>query len=152
MKLMSTTRFELAPFEPADLLGFTPQPAQAEDYQWIDTVNWTQYFKTGFAVTALIDGEPVCVGGINQILPRIGDGWLLISDRVSNREMLYLFKAFKSILQSELQTAYDRVQMTVDADFAPAIRMARMLGMEQEGAMKSYPKEGKTSYLYARTS
>ncbi len=149
---MSTTRFELAPFDPIDLVGFTPQPTQAEDYKWIDTVNWPQYFKTGFAITAKLDGEPICVGGINQILPRIGDGWLLISDRVGGKEMIYLFKAFKSILQSELQTAYDRVQMTVDADFAPAVRMARMLGMDREGAMKSYPKVGKTSYLYARAN
>ena len=136
----------------SDLEGFMPQHEQLEEYQWIRSVNWSQYFKTGFALTAKLYGETICVGGINQILPRIGDGWMVIGHQVHHREMLYLFRTFKIILQSELRTAYDRVQMTVDTRFKPAVHMAEMLGMTREGEMVNYPKKGKSSYLYARTS
>jgi len=129
-----------------------PQAAQMEEFQWINTVNWKQYEKTGFALTAKMYGEPICIGGVNQILPRVGDGWLLISNRVHGPEMIYLFKAFKVMLQSELKTAYDRIQMTVDTDFKPGVRMAKMLGMACEGMMSNYPEKGKHSLLYARTS
>jgi len=145
-------RFDVVQFDPGHLAEFMPQVSQAEDYQWIKTVNWGQYAKNGFALTAMLHGEPICIGGITRLLPRIGEAWLVIGHQVHHREMLYLFRAYRKVLQSELQTAYDRVQMTADAEFKPAVRMAEMLGMVKEGEMKNYPAKGKTSYLLARTS
>jgi len=146
------TKFEVEEFEPSDLIGFMPQDSQLEDFRWTADVNWKEYRKRGFVLTARLYGEAVCVGGIVNLLPRIGECWIVVGHQVHHAELRYLFKAFKRVLQSELQTAYDRIQMTVDTDFEPGVRMAEMLGMSRDGEMKNYPTKHRNSYLYSRTS
>ena len=143
--------FEVNPFDEGDLTGFVPQPAQAGEYRWVKDVDWKRYRESGFAWTGWLDGEAICVGGINQILPGVGECWIVLSDRVHHRELLYLVRCFRRILQSELKTAYHRVQMMVDDEFLPGIRLAKIMGMYREGILRDYPLKGKTSYLYART-
>ena len=146
------TKFEVKEFELSDFIGFTPQDSQLEGFQWIHEIDWEEYHKRGFVLTARLSGEVVCVGGIANLLPRIGECWITVSHQVHHAELRYLFKAFRRVLQSELQTAYDRIQMTVDTEFKPAVRMAEMLGMSRDGEMKNFPAKHRNSYLYSRTS
>lgn len=152
MNSTSTNRFDVRRFDPRDIDLIEPQESQRYAKRRLRSLDWYMYQERGFALTATYNGEPIAVGGVAEQLPGTGEAWVLISSAVGPPHMIRLFRSFSRILHSELQTAYHRVQMIADADFGPAIRLAEMLGMEQEGKMKDYPVKGKESLLFARVS
>lgn len=143
--------FKVMTFGEGDIELFEPQVNQEEEFARIKEADWNAYWKQGFALTGWAGDKPIAFGGIIEIHPQIGECWLFISKHARHREMLFLVKAFRRLLQSELSTAYHRVQMYARADFEPAARMAKLIGMKQEGLLKHYPQKDVNSFLFART-
>ena len=144
-------QFNVSTFKPGDLSVFEPQESQASELDVIEKVDWGNYWKSGFALTGWMGETPIAFGGIVEVHPGIGECWLFISRHASHREMIYLVKGFKRLLQCELSTGYHRVQMYARADFKPAVRMAKLIGMKQEGFLEHYPRKGIHSFLFGRT-
>lgn len=142
--------YHIRPFHENDLDLIDVQPRQAGDLRFARAVNWQDYPNHGFALTALRGESVVGIGGVVNIFDGVGECWMLISGNSRHRDMIRLVRSVDRVLHSELKTAYHRLQMYVEADFGPAVRMARLLGMEQEGLLKDYPFKGTESFLYAR--
>lgn len=126
------------------------QTRQAKDIEYARAVNWLDYPNHGFALTALRGEKVVGIGGVVRVFPGVGECWMLISGNSRHRDMVRLVRSVDRVLHSELKTAYHRLQMYVEADFGPAVRMARLLGMQREGLLKDYPFKGTESFIYAR--
>jgi len=121
------------------------QPAQVRELN-ADTLA-TPY---GQAWTAMVADVPMACAGIVEVWTGRSYCWALLSADVGPH-LLALTRAIRSRLAA---LPLRRVEMAVDAGFAPGCRWAEMLGFVRETPrpMRSYLPNGRDAWLYARVS
>jgi len=120
----------------AYLSGFiTPEQAQAlEEEDW--------------SYTGMIGDTPIACAGILPMWQGRGLAWAYISCNAAKQNFVAVHKSISRALQA---CYLQRIEMTVDCEFEPGHRWARLLGFELEAErMKAYRPDGGDCSLYAR--
>ena len=138
--------FHIRPFEPADLAVIKLQPAQMYLSEWVtrDQANSLAEYPS---YTAFDGPSAVAAAGIVPMWQGRAMAWAFIS-AVGPHKLLTVHRAVKHFLDG---CFIQRIEMTVDSDFAAGHRWARLLGFELEAErMQSYAPDGHDCALYAR--
>jgi len=134
------------PFEASHLRLMNVQPSQQEILQRVTDEFLSQLENTN-AYTVVLDGVIVCCAGVIEYYKGRGEAWSYLgADLGSN--MVPVYRAIKKYIDT---IDVRRVEMTVDVDFEPGHRFAKLLGFELEAPrMKAYDINGRDKALYAR--
>ena len=134
------------PFEASHLRLMTVQPSQQEVLQQVSD-DCLAVLENTNAYTVVLDGIIVCCAGVVEYYKGRGEAWSYLgADLGSN--MVPVYRAIKKYIDT---IDVRRVEMTVDVDFEPGHRFAKLLGFELEAPrMKAYDINGRDKALYAR--
>ena len=93
------------------------------------------------------DGEQaIGVAGIIDLWSGVGEAWMILHEDVQGltlcRAILKMFRALTSDLR--------RVQITVREGWPQAHKLARHLGMTEEGTLKGYCPDGENAVMYSK--
>lgn len=136
----------LAPYKAEHLLAMRLQPGQEHCLPYV-TEDYAKALEGEFAFTALVDGEPVAVGGVHEVWANRALAWTFIDGR-AGKHFLGLHKLVKEILDL---VPYRRVEAETSCDFPQGHRWLKMLGFELEAErMRAFRVDGGDSALYAR--
>lgn len=102
----------------------------------------------GQAWAAIVDKRAVACAGLVEIWQDRAYAWALL-DRGAGRHMLAITRAIRSRLA---EATWRRVEMAVDAEFAPGCRFAELLGFERECRAAAYFPNGHDAFVYVRMS
>lgn len=133
---------ELIPFERAHLQRFSPQQAQQAE------ASIGEDMDVGDAWTALLHGEVLGCGGLIELWQGRAYAWALLAESAAP----HLLRLTRGIRFRLAASSFARIEMVVDASFAPGARWAEMLGFERETPrpLRSYLPGGRDAWLYAR--
>tara|TARA_R100001086_G_C11655628_1_gene208666 strand:+ start:102 stop:524 length:423 start_codon:yes stop_codon:yes gene_type:complete len=102
----------------------------------------------GYAV--LGKDDVVAVGGIHEMWPGVGEGWVILSKHAPKWK-LSLARYAKTLFGSILATTnLHRVQASIHMKDPDAIRFARWMGFEHEGVMYKFGPDGSDYYRMAK--
>ena len=112
---------------------------------------YAYYLKEiGMSFTGMLDNKPIAAGGVFPLWDGVAEGWVLATKEIN----AYPIKFSKVIkLRTEMMLKnnnFKRLQTSVKADCAVAIRFAKFLGLKEEGLMKNYGPDGADFYRFAR--
>lgn len=138
---------EIVKFRREHLDGLELQEAQKELHsQFSDPGYGATLEASKYSFTALHDGKVIGCAGVHEIWEGRAIAWALLSQD-SGKHFRAIHRAAAGFLA---QTTWRRIEAVVESDFDAGHRWARLLGMEQEGIMRSYSPAGKDFYLYSR--
>jgi RimJ/RimL family protein N-acetyltransferase len=92
-----------------------------------------------FARTAADDDGVIACGGVRKLWTGVGEGWLFVSRR---RPPLMARALWRLLPNAMAELGLWRLQASVRADDPAALRLARWLGMTDEGGMRAYGTDG----------
>jgi hypothetical protein len=126
--------FSVVAYEPWHLRAIALQPHQEHLGAFIDGPLPDQVHIGGTAWTAMAHGQPIACGGFRPEWPGRSSCWAVLSDHAS-RHMTALTRAVRRGLAEHPD---DRIETTVQEDFGPGHRWARLLGFADEGIRRRY--------------
>lgn len=138
----------IVPMTEAHVRAIEPQDAQME-LSVEDRVRDAEILKaTGTAYAAVIDGEVMCIAGIQRQWDGRAMAWCLLSRHVGRR-MVSLTRAMRRFLDA---LDYGRIEMYVDTQFSPGCRLAELLGFVNETpqGMRGFLPNGNSAFMYGR--
>lgn len=102
--------------------------------------------KSDMAYTGKVNGRVVFCAGVVSYWPGRGEAWAVLENDCRKE-----FYAIHRIVHRFLEVCpLRRIEATVDYDFKPGHRWAKMLGFEVEAPrLKGYMPDGRDSVLYA---
>lgn len=140
---MNVVQFKAEHLHSVDL-----QDGQAYLSNWITPEQAEMLEKTGWAYTGIIDDTLIVCSGIIPVWQGRAMAWAYLSKYAAGKTFLQVHKAVSRFLAA---CYIQRIEMTVDCDFEPGHRWARLLGFEMEAErMKAYRPDGGDCSLYAR--
>jgi hypothetical protein len=102
------------------------------------------------AVTFLKDEEPLAILGWYQMMPGVGQGWALLSEKVTTCPIAF-HKAVKSFLAFVFyKFKLRRLQISVRVGYQKGYYWAKSLGFICEGIMNRYAPDDTACWLFAR--
>lgn len=131
----------VVPLDALHLRQIRPQAAQEYEAEV-----QRDLLPVGQAWAAVVDGRAVACAGMVEVWPGRAYAWALL-DRDVGRHMLALVRAIRSTLRA---ATWRRIEMAVDAEFAPGCRLAELLGFERECRAGAYFPNGHDAYVYVR--
>ncbi len=102
--------------------------------------------QAGVAWAAVADGRTIACAGLLEMWPGRAQGWALFSAAALGN-FVGIHRMAKRVL---CDSAWQRVEVTVDAGHAAGVRWAERLGFTLEGRMRKYTSDGRDCLLYAR--
>jgi hypothetical protein len=136
----------VVPYEPKHLDEMTMQPSQRYLRGFVTPEAAAAVAKHP-AYTAVCEGEILGCGGVVPVWQGRAIAWSFISNN-AGPHFVAITRAVRKFLDDQPQ---DRIETTVDMEFADGHRWARMLGFKLEaGRMAKYRPDGGTCSLYAR--
>lgn len=134
-------------FDPAHLTAMSLQDSQSWMQPLLDDRHVEALRGQGRSWSVLdSDGAVLCCAGILPIWENRAEAWSLISGSAGPR-----FVPILRAMRRELDRyPAARIEITVETDFEQGHRMARLLGFEREGTMRSYMPTGRDYDLYSR--
>jgi RimJ/RimL family protein N-acetyltransferase len=106
---------------------------------------------SGWAKTALLDGDILGVGGCVVFWKGVAQGWYALSKHAEYNKigMVHCLEEVIALAIKELKL--HRLETTIRKDFVHAKKFIEYAGFELEtpGAMKKYTEDQKDTYLYA---
>ena len=128
----------IKPFKIDDLslLGLTD--AELNIYEAVEFTEpcWTVFYKT----------EIVFCGGVQEIMPNVGEAWLMYS--VKGRNYINSFKTAKDLLH-QAKRRFKRIQATADPVNKAYSRFLEHLGFTYEGTLRKYGVNGQDMRMYS---
>ena len=97
-----------------------------------------------------IEDQIVLIGGFVEWIKDRAILWGVIDKRINDHAMIHIHRYVKGLIEDSMRFKYIQVQMTVRADFPPAIRWAEMLGFNRICELKEYDPKGNDHFLYSR--
>ena len=132
---------------PSHIMAINLQPAQQFALGLLTPEYASQIVEQrGVGWTAMHEGRPIACAGIVEAWEGRGLAWALFSEQAL-RHFTSIHRAARNVLAD---APWRRIEMTVDATHEQGIRWAQRLGFEQEGLMRSYTRDGRDCYLFAR--
>ena len=106
--------------------------------------------EIGMSFTGLLNEKPIVAGGIFPLWEGTAEGWVLATKEINNYPIT-IAKVIKQRTDLMIKNfKIKRLQTSVKADCAVALRFAKWLGMKPEGLMKNYGPGEEDFYRYAR--
>lgn len=135
-------------FKAEHLLALTKEPANKHLEEWFNN-GLVYHLEKGESVTFIHNGRVHVCGGINPYWHGRGQLWTVFSENIKD-DFVPTFRAIKRWLKHQIDNNYQRIELSIDADFPPGRRRADLLGfvMECELARKYLPN-GKDCSLYS---
>lgn len=136
------------PFKAEHFHAFTIQPSQTALGAMVTPEHLAAIEGCSFARTGIAGGKIVGVSGVVERLPGVGEAWAFLAADCGQH-----FVAITRLVRSYLaELDFRRIEITCDAEFAPAQRWARLLGFVLEAPrMRSFLPGGGDAALWART-
>jgi RimJ/RimL family protein N-acetyltransferase len=125
----------IVPYAPHHLHQLALQPHQQHLGPALRAHGWAeQVSEAGPCWTALIDGEPIACAGFQECWEGRAIAWAILGE-TAGRHMAALTRAVRRAL-----AAYpaERIEAQALADFAPALRWARLLGFMPEALLRKF--------------
>jgi hypothetical protein len=136
----------VVPYKAEHLLKLQLQKGQVHSGAFISE-DYAKQLESAYSFTALVNGEPVMVGGIWKLWENRAVVWSFV-DRSAGPHFPSLHKAVKKVLDS---APFPRLEADTPCDFEEGHRWLRMLGFAMEAErMRGYRPDGGDSSLYAR--
>lgn len=102
------------------------------------------------AFTGVLNGKIIASGGIYPMWNGVGEAWFVGSNSILNHPIL-ITKTIKKYLKDLMNlNNFHRVQAFVRKDWNEAKRWIEVVGMQQEGIVRSFSPDGRDHILYAR--
>lgn len=122
--------------EDLSTLGLTD--AELNIYEQVKFTNpcWTATYNT----------EIVCCGGIQEIMPKVGEAWMMFS--LTGRKYISAFKVAKDLLRKS-KIKFRRIQATADPVNDIYKRFLEHLGFIYEGTLRRYGVNGQDMRMYS---
>jgi len=111
------------------------------------------FFNNTLAFTVMNEtGLPIGIGGINTLMPGVGEAWTIITDELRSKPIL-LHKSALVIMSNFIESQrFHRIQCIVLENLHKAIKWMRPLGFLNEGLMQKYSIDQKNYWRYARVT
>ena len=93
------------------------------------------------AAWAMIESNPVAIGGIAMPVPWVGHFWLVCTDDMTMQSWKKLIRQTRTILRNASKTV-QRLEADVLSDWPEAERLVHHLGFELEGTRKKAGRDG----------
>lgn len=136
----------IVPYEAEHLMKLKLQPEQRFCLGHI-TAAHAKALEGKYSFTALVDGEPIAVGGITELWENRALCWTFIDGR-AGEYFVQLHKIVRDLLD---MVPYRRLEAETSCDFKQGHRWLRMLGFQLEAErMRAFRVDGGDSSLYAR--
>ena len=136
---------------PFDINHFDEMDLQ--DNGWLkreERARYASFQGSGPAYTLFLNDRPIYCGGLFVNWPGVCDIWMLPSVDVI-RKPIAVVKAARWMLADAIERIQPhRIQATVKASDARAVRFIEALGFEREGLMRNYSSDKTDFFLYAR--
>ncbi len=103
--------------------------------------------------TCIFDGDIVAVGGVNLVLPGVGEAWIMLTKQVRKDGIFSMiaYHAIKDKLDAlAVELKLRRCEAQVRADFTKAIRFTEALGFSNPYERRFYFPDGTSSLLYEK--
>ena len=100
----------------------------------------------GLSYTLLLDGLPICSGGIYPLWDGVAEGWVIASKRIYDHKIKSVSAIKKRLDLLCINNKIWRIQTSVKENFKVGVRFAEWLGLEKEGLMRMYGPD-KTNYI-----
>jgi hypothetical protein len=125
------------------------QEGQAYLSNWITPQQASALENETWAFTAMQDnGVPLGCAGVVHMWQGRGMAWAYLSKYAAEEKFILVHRAVRRFLSA---CYLQRIEMTVDCDFEPGHRWAKMLGFKMEAErMRAYRPDGGDCALYAR--
>ena len=96
--------------------------------------------------TVFHNEEVVFCGGVQEIMPKVGEAWLMFS--VTGKDYINSFKTAKKLL-NQAKSKFNRVQATADPINRIYSRFLEYLGFIYEGTLRRYGVNGQDMRMYS---
>lgn len=96
--------------------------------------------------TAVVDGLPICCGGLIRAWEGRAYAWALL-DQDAGPHMVPLTRGIRSLLD---RAGWRRIEMAVDAEFPEGARWARLLGFRHEVRARKFLANGNDADIFVR--
>lgn len=104
----------------------------------------------GPAWSLVDDGEVLACAGLGMMWPGAAEGWAIVRPGLTARQRLQVARAFLAGVPRRMADAgLRRLQASVIADNDLGVRLARRLGMDEEGRMRRYGPGGEDHLRFA---
>lgn len=134
------------PLVPEDLEGFRLTGGQQSFANLMCREYGEVLAEMPFATTALDDGVPVALFGLQHLWQGRGLVWAFIGDSMGS-SMITITRKCRNMLS---EAGYPRIEMHVEAGFGAGERWAEMLGFQLEGKMSRFFPDGSDATMWAR--
>ena len=104
----------------------------------------------GLSYTLLLDGLPICSGGIYPLWDGVAEGWVIASKRIYDHKIKSVSSIKKRLDLLCTNNNIWRVQTSVKEDFKVGVRFAEWLGLKKEGLMLKYGPDKSNYYRMAK--
>ena len=105
---------------------------------------------SGYARTAVVDGDVIGVGGVVVYWKGFGEAWVILSEKANDHKVEMVLCIEKFIEEAIAELDLQRLQCTARTDFPKGIELIEHLGFKREGLMRCYNPDGSDAYMYAR--
>jgi len=102
------------------------------------------YSFTSWTVTC--KGETVFCGGVQEVMPKVGEAWLIFSEH--GRGYVAALKTAKRLLKYSIKH-FRRIQAAADPSIRENPRFLKHLGFVYEGTLRSYGLNGEDMGMYS---
>lgn len=139
---------QVVPFRPYHIELLRAQGVQQAQLREVSNVPGTyETVARGPALTAFEGEHVILCGGIAILAPARGVCWALLSERAA-RHMVFLHYAVKRFISV---SHWERLEASVEENFAQGCRWLELLGFSFEGRMPKYGLDGATHLRYGKT-
>lgn len=109
-----------------------------------------QLERIGPAWTLVDDGDVLACAGYGSMWTGTAEGWAIVRSDLTRLQRLRVARAFLTDVPRRVKDAgLRRLQASVVADNGLALRLARRLGMSEEGYMRRYGPQGEDHIRFA---
>lgn len=138
--------FELVPYKHEHVVQLLDQKINLSVKEYFLNGPGREFENRGTAVTGMLNGEVMVCGAIEKIWDNRGIIWCVFNER-SKHNHISIFRAMKKYLK---ESAYNRIEVSVDCAFTHGRRRVEMLGfkLECERAAKFLP-DGTDCAIYS---
>ena len=106
--------------------------------------------EIGMSFTGLVNNKPIAAGGVFHLWDGVAEGWVLATKEIY-KYPIFCAKHIKRRTEIIIKANnIKRLQTSVKADCDVAVRIAKWMGLKEEGLMKSYGPDGSDFIRFAK--
>lgn len=139
---------EYTPFRAGHLQYLAPQDEQRHEHAILLSSEYADIVDNNFGLSAWVGGKCIAASGIVPMFSHRAVAWAILSNDAS----MYMLPIVKKVRSTLALLPYQRIEMTVSAEFEKGRRFAELVGMTLETPLplRAHGARGEDEYMYAR--